>query len=432
MRPLQRFLDTETSSGIVLLAAALVAIGWVNSPWAASYHAFWGTELSFTIGTWGISEDLQHWVNDLGMALFFFVVGLEIKRELVHGDLRSPRTALVPIACALGGMAVPAAIYLIVTAPAGSTGGWGIPMATDIAFALGVLALVGRRVPPSLRAFLLTLAIIDDLGAILVIALVYGGELALGALITATASIMGILALRRLHVRSLVPYLILAVVLWVAVYESGVHATVAGVVLGLLTPSQPFHHPSQIQQAVTEQLAASTVVDEVTDESDEGAFLEAARLSREAISPLARLERALHPWSSFVMLPLFALANAGIVLDATVLSDASQSVISYGVALGLLVGKPVGILVGAAVSVKLLGGALPRGARWTHLGGLGVLGGIGFTVSLFVTGLAFTGSDAEFAKVAILVASAVAGLSGAALLWWHGKASSPVKTSASG
>ena len=417
VQPLQRFLDTEASGGIVLLAAAATAIVWANSPWVQSYTDLWHTELSVSLGSFSITEDLQHWINDLAMALFFFVAGLEIKREFVHGDLRSPRVASLPIACAVGGMIVPALIYWAFTAGTVGARGWGIPMATDIAFALGVLALVGRRVPVSLRVFLLTLAIVDDLGAIVVIAVFYSDHLSFGWLAVAVGVVVAIVALRRAQVRSLVPYVGLAVGLWIAIYESGVHATVAGVILGLLTPARSFHRPKDVQAAVTGRLSAPELIDESDDESDETAFLDAAHLSREAVSPLARLERSLHPWSSFVVLPLFALANAGIVLSSGALSAASTSAVTWGVALGLVVGKPVGILLAAVLVVKVARGPMPSSAGWLELAGVGVLAGIGFTVSLFITGLAFDGPEAEMAKIGILFASVIAGTLGATLLW---------------
>jgi NhaA family Na+:H+ antiporter len=416
VQPLQRFLDTEVAGGVVLLAAAVVAIAWANSPWAESYVRLWHTDLSVTVGDLALHGDLQHWINDLAMALFFFVAGLEIKRELVHGDLRSPRTAAVPIACAVGGMAVPAIIFWSFNRGTAFVGGWGIPMATDIAFAVGVLALVGRRAPASLRVFLLTLAIVDDIGAIVVIAVFYSSGVSFGWLALAVLVVVVIAVLARLQVRSLVPYAVLGAALWLAVYDSGVHATIAGVVLGLLTPAHPFHRPRDVQRAVAEPLADPALVDDVTDEADQAAFLEVADLSREAVSPLARLERALHPWSAYVVLPLFALANAGIVLDRTVLSDATSSTVTHGVVWGLVVGKPLGILLAGFVVIRFAGGRLPSGAGWLQFAGVGALAGIGFTVSLFITGLAFAGPERELAKIGILAASLIAGVVGAGLL----------------
>jgi NhaA family Na+:H+ antiporter len=416
VQPLQRFLDTEASGGIVLLVAAAVAIVWANTSHAQGYHELWSTEVSVGVGSLHVSEDLRHWINDLGMALFFFVAGLEIKREMVHGDLRSPRAATLPIACAVGGMVVPAFLYWRLASAGDGAGGWGIPMATDIAFAIGVLALVGRRVPASLRVFLLTLAIVDDLGAIVVIAVFYSDHLSVGWLAGAATAVVVISVLKRLHVRSLIPYGVLAAILWFTTYQSGAHATLAGVVLGLLTPATPFHHPRDVQHAVAAQLSDPSLADDEADEYDEHAFVEVARISREAISPVGRLEPLLHPWSSFVVLPLFALANAGIVLDPASLTEAAASDVSRGVVVGLVAGKPLGIVVAALIVVKLAGGSLPRNVGWLELAGAGALGGIGFTVSLFITDLAFSGSEAAYAKVAILAGSVTAGLVGAALL----------------
>lgn len=416
IQPLQHFLDTEAASGVGLLIAAAVAIVWANSGWGDAYADLWHTELSLRIGAFDITEDLRHWINDLAMALFFFVAGLEIKREFVHGDLRTARAATLPIACAAGGMVVPALIFWSFNASSGTSSGWGIPMATDIAFALGILALVGRRVPASLRVFLLTLAIVDDLGAIVVIALFYSRQLELRWLLAAAIVIATIVVLQRLQVRSLVPYVVLAAVLWLAVFESGMHATLAGIILGLLTPARPFQRAEDVKRAAVEQLSDPSLSDDVVDEADESVFVEVSHLSREAISPLARLERTLHPWSSYLVLPLFALANAGIVLSGDTISAALTSPVTAGVAAGLVIGKPLGILLAALAAVKLAGSSLPAGAGWLELSGVGLLAGIGFTVSLFITGLAFTGADADQAKIGILAASVVAGLAGALLL----------------
>ncbi len=373
---LRRFLETEYAGGVVLLVAALVAVAWASSGWSSSYGSLWGSKLSLGFGDQAIRESLQHWVNDLLMAVFFFVVGLEIKREVVHGELRSPRTAALPIVSAVGGMVVPALVYLAVIGGAEGGHGWGIPMATDIAFAVGVLALVGRRAPSSLKLFLLTLAIVDDLGAIAVIAVFYADDVSLEWLAVAAAAAVVVLVLRRAGVTAVVAYLPIAAALWFAVYESGVHATIAGVVLALLTPARPIG-------------------------------------DREA--PTERLERLMHPWSAFVILPLFALANAGI--DLTAAGGAPwSSPVGRAVFVGLVVGKPLGIVGSAAIAVRLGLAPLPEGARWRDLVGVGVIAGIGLTVSLFITDLAFEPHLQAEAKVAILAASLVAGVLGVAVL----------------
>lgn len=414
-QPLQQFIRTEAASGIVLAACAVVALVWANSGWSGSYDQLWETKISLGAGSLHIEEDLRSWVNDLAMALFFFVVGLEIKRELVHGELRSPRVAALPIACAIGGMVVPAAIYLAFNAgdPAAAKG-WGVPMATDIAFSISILTLLGRRVPASLKVFLLTLAIVDDIGAIVVIAIFYSAGVSLAWLGVTVVALLAIIVLKRAQVRWLAPYVMLAAVLWLALFESGVHATIAGVVLGLLTPARPFHPPARVRQAVAEYLRNEALEDEEDNEDDEAAFLRIAHTATEGVSPLARLEYRLHPWSSFAVLPLFALANAGV--SFTDGGSGLMSRLTLGIGLGLVVGKPLGVLAVAWIATKVFGARLPAHAGWPEMTGVGMLAGIGFTVSLFVTGLAFDPAIADDAKIAVLVASCLAGLLGGAFL----------------
>jgi NhaA family Na+:H+ antiporter len=414
VRPLQQFLHTEASGGVLLLVAAVVAMVWANSPWSDGYAALWHTDATIGVGRFALTESLQHVVNDLGMALFFFVVGLEIKRELVHGDLRDRRTAMLPAAAAVGGMVVPALIYVAVTTGTAGSSGWGIPMATDIAFSLGVLTLVARRAPVALKSFLLALAIVDDIGAIVVIALVYTAHVEPLWLLGALAGLGGVILLHRLGVRSLVPYVVLAGAIWLATFESGVHATLAGVALGLLAPAVPFQRPGTVRDAVARTLAEPPLSDDLDDEVDQAAFLDMAALSREAVSPVTRLEQALHPWTAWLVLPLFALANAGVELTGAPSADGLR--VAVGVVAGLVVGKPLGILLASALAVRLAGATLPRDVGWVQLAAVGLLGGIGFTVSLFVAGLAFTGPLADAAKVGILVASIVAGVAGGAMV----------------
>jgi len=415
-QPLQQFLDTEASSGILLLVAAVVAVAWASSPWSDSYQQLWGTEI--TIGTEGfhLSEDIRHWVNDLAMALFFFVAGLEIKRELVHGDLRSVRSATLPIVCAIGGMVVPALMYFAINRGGDGARGWGIPMATDIAFSIGVLALVGRRVPASLKVFLLTLAIVDDIGAIVVIAAFYSAGVELLWLVVAVAIVTAIVLLQRLGVRALAPYVVLAMALWLATFESGVHATIAGVVLGLLTPARPLHKPTVARRVAIDRLDRAHLHDDIDDEQDETTMLEASNLMYESVSPVGRFERRLHPYASYVVLPVFALANAGVDLTPEGSHVSLTAPVSLGIIVGLVIGKPLGIAAAAFVAVKFGRATLPAHAGWLELLGVGMLAGIGFTVSLFVTGLAFGDGRAEEAKIAILVASVVAGIAGAVAL----------------
>lgn len=415
-QPLQRFMETEAASGVLLLAAAATAMVWANSPWSSSYESFWTTELTVGTSTLHLSEDLRHWVNDLAMAFFFFVVGLEIKRELVHGDLRHRSTALLPVVCAIGGMVVPALLYLAFNAGGPGERGWGVPMATDIAFSLGVLALAGRRVPVSLKVFLLTLAVVDDIGAIIVIALFYSAGVQVGWLLAAVAVVGAFGLLHRLGVQSLVPYVVLAGALWVATFEAGIHATIAGVALGLLTPARPWQRPEAVRHVAATWLEEDHLADGRDEERDQTAMLEVAALAAEAVSPVERFERALHPYTSFVVLPVFALANAGVDLSPVTGAPSLSSPVSLGVLFGLVLGKPIGITLAAVIATRAGGVRLPAHAGWVEMVGVGLLAGIGFTVSLFVTGLAFEGPLADEAKLAILLASLLAGALGSACL----------------
>jgi NhaA family Na+:H+ antiporter len=368
------------------------------------------------LGNWQLSEDLRHWVNDGLMALFFLVVGLEIKRELTTGELRQARAAALPAIAALGGMVVPALLYLALNPSGEAARGWGIPMATDIAFALGVLAIVGRGLPAALRSYLLALAIVDDIGAILVIAVFYSGSISWGPLLTAGALLALVLVLQRLRVRWTFVYVLVGIGLWLATFESGVHATIAGVALGLATPAVAFQRPRAVS-IEAHRIADHTVDDPVPPDADAHHWLYLAGLTREAVSPLARVEELLHPWTSYLVIPVFALANAGVPISRTSLRDAVTSSVTLGVVAGLVIGKTLGVsaFTWAATSTKIA--TLPEGVRWSQLVGVAVLAGIGFTVSLFITSLAFaTPAIQDTAKVGILAASLLAGLLGALLL----------------
>jgi Na+:H+ antiporter, NhaA family len=416
LQPLQTFLRTEEAGGILLLAAAVAALGWANSPWRASYDAVWHTQLTIGVGDWSLAEDLQHWVNDALMALFFLVVGLEIKRELTTGELREPRAAALPAIAALGGMAVPALLYLAINRSGEPARGWGIPMATDIAFALGVLAIVGRGLPAALKSFLLALAIVDDIGAILVIAVFYSGSIAPWPLLAAGGLLGLILVLQRLQVRWTVVYVLLGVGVWLATFQSGIHATIAGVALGLATPAVPFQRPRAVSLEA-HRIADDTVDDPVPPDADAHQWLHLASLTREAVSPLARLEHLLHPWTSYLIVPLFALANAGVSITSSTLGEALTSGVTLGVVVGLVVGKTMGVTVLTWLATKTGIIRLPEGVGWDQLVGVAALAGIGFTVSLFITSLAFqTQVVQDAAKIGILAASLLAGLLGALLL----------------
>ena len=418
VRPLQEFVQTETTGGVLLLAAACAALVWVNLP-NDSYLDFWGAHVAIDLNFVDLDLTLAGWVNDGLMAIFFFVVGLEIKRELLRGELAGARRAALPVAAAIGGMAVPAAIYLAFNGGSAGRDGWGIPMATDIAFSIGLLALLGTRVPVSLKVFLLALAIVDDLGAIVVIAIFYTDSLAFGWLALGVAMLILTVILGRFGVRDLVVYVAIAAVAWLAIHESGVHATVAGVALGLLTPIDPHYDVPKLRASANDLVRQ--VAEGRADDTREGkeladaALRDLEELARESQSPLERLEHALHPWTSYVIIPIFALANAGVELTGDALRDAATSRAGWGVAMGLMLGKPLGILLASYAAVRLGVAALPDGARWSHICALSMVAGIGFTVSLFITNLAFTdGSLVQEAKIGILAGSAL--ISGAGLV----------------
>jgi NhaA family Na+:H+ antiporter len=410
-QPLRAFLEIEASGGILLLAATVVALVWANSPWSHGYEAVWSAQLRLSVGSWHFDETLGLLVNDGLMAVFFFVIGLEIKREWVTGELRDRRAALLPVVAALGGMVVPALIYVAFTSGTAGGHGWGIPMATDIAFALGVVALLGTRVPSPLKVFLLTLAIVDDIGAIVVIAVFYGTHLSWTWLAVAVGLLAVVAVLGRSRVRWLPVYVLLGVVTWYATYRSGVHATMAGVALGLLTPAAPFQ-PEAVAAGVGERLRAGPVPSAV-------ALQRMGRLARESVSVLDRIETTLHPWTSYLIVPAFALANAGVPLGDGVHGEGLA--VALGVGVGLVVGKTVGVAGAAWLVIRAGLARLPTGVRWTQVLGVAMLAGIGFTVSLFVTSLAFAPGTAgmhlaSHAKVGILGASFVAAVSGSALL----------------
>jgi NhaA family Na+:H+ antiporter len=401
-QPLERIIHLENISGIALILAAAVAIVLANSPAGDSVDHFWHTRLEVSAGSISIDETLGHWVNDGLMTVFFLVAGLEIKREMVTGDLREPRKAALPVVGALGGMIVPAVLYLAVSGAEGRSG-WGIPMATDIAFAVGVLTLLGNRVPSPLKVFLLTLAIADDLGAIVVIAVFYTSSLDLAALALAGAGLAVIVVLRWAGVWWIPVYVLLGTGVWLATFESGVHATLAGVACGLLAPARP-HRPSS-----TEVLATP---DSTLHELQEILFD-----ARETVSVADRLIHSLHPWTALFIIPVFALANAGVAMSGGALGEAATSPISQGIVVGLVVGKPVGIAAASWLAVRLRLAQLPDRVSWRQLVGVAALGGIGFTVSLFITELAFDSETviAE-AKVGVLFASTLASVIGTAML----------------
>ncbi|HEY8155640.1 MAG TPA: Na+/H+ antiporter NhaA [Myxococcota bacterium] len=377
-----QFLAIEAASSLLLVLATIAALVWANSAWGDSYARFWHLKLGFDFAGVEARLSLEHWVNDGLMVIFFFLIGMELKHELVDGELSSRERAMLPIFGALGGMLVPAAIYASLHAGGPAISGWGVPMATDIAFAVAALAIFGRRVPPGLKVFLLALAIVDDLGAVTVIAVFYTANLSYGALAAAGALLVLLAGLRRAGVRSYPVYVLAGIAIWIPMLASGVHATVAGVLIGLLTPTR------------VEGRAPGT-----------------------SFSPIEQLTKLLHPWSAFVVMPVFALANAGLVLEAGVIRDPVAFRVTLAVALGLLVGKPLGITLLSWLAVRAGLATLPPGVGWGSLLGAGILGGIGFTMALFITSLAFADEVlAAASKLGVIAASLAAALLGIACL----------------
>jgi NhaA family Na+:H+ antiporter len=414
-RPLARFLRIESASGAVLVGCTALALAAANSPAAGAYHALWHTPVHLEIGPLKLGGELGHFVvSDVLMTVFFFVVGLEIKRELVAGELRDARKAALPVAAALGGMLVPAGIYVALQARhVGEPPfrGWGVPMATDIAFVVGTMAVLGKRVPFGLKIMLLSLAIADDIGAVVVIAAFYSTGLDGFALLLAAAGFALVRILNEVGVRSVPVYLVVGVLIWVAVHRSGVHPTVAGVALGLLTPSEVWVGRDALRLSITDLQAqlASGPGDVLVEDLDLLAFA-----ARESVSPLERLEHALHPWVGFAIMPLFALANAGVHVEPSALAEP----VAVAVAAALFLGKPAGVVLFSFLAVRLGLAKLPHGVSWAALAGGGFLAGIGFTMSLFVAGLAFGGDERLLAeaKLGILLGSLLSATVGTAVL----------------
>lgn len=396
LAPLRDFLRTEAAGGTLLVLATVIALIWANSPFRAAYETLWSTDFSLSLGRYVFGFDLHHWLNDGFMTLFFFIVGLEIKREATSGHLATKKTLALPLFAAIGGMMIPAITYLVI---AGGTEprGWGVPMATDIALAVGVLSVLGSRVSPSIRAFLLGLAVVDDIGAIVVIALFYSTGVSATWLLLALASVIFTIILKRLDVQWVAAYLMTGMFLWFALYQGGVHPTIAGVVMGLLTPITPKRN-SHYEDA---------------DDIARDPSLEA----HSTVSVVEWFEHLLHPYTSFLIVPLFALANAGIELSGESLRNASTSVIAWGVFAGLFVGKPIGIVAAVFIARRSGLAATPEGANSRVFLGVGSAAGIGFTVALFISDLAFTDPVHQAdAKLAILVASVASALLSLAIL----------------
>ncbi len=406
-RPLRDFLETESASGILLIAATVVALVWVNSPWASSYTTLWATHIDVQVGSFSFSTELGHLVNEGLMALFFFMVGLEIKYEFVAGDLRQWKTASLPVISAIGGVVVPALIFVILNAGHPGANGWGIPMATDIAFAVGVVTVLASRVPPSLKLFLLTLAVVDDLIAIIVIGVFYSSGVSLGPLLVAVALLVVILLLRLAHVHWWPAFVVPGVAVWFAIHASGASATIAGVLLALLVPARP-RAPGEILRDWELDLSDDLTPEDVRLLHD---------YAKTAVSTAERVIHDMHPTVSFVILPIFALANAGVVLSLDVFDAPGAPRLALGIGIGLVVGKLLGISLFGALAIRVGVANLPRDSTWAQFFGLAAVGGIGFTVSLFITTMAFTDPRLiQAGKLAILVASLAAAGLGAIVL----------------
>lgn len=417
----QEFFRLEAAGGVILIVMTLAALILANSPQSNAFFALWETKLTFGFGSWQLSKPLILWINDGLMAVFFFVVGLEIKREVLAGDLASPRRAALPLAAALGGMLVPALFYVIANLGQDSVGGWGVSMATDIAFTLGVLALLGTRAPLPLKVFVTALAIVDDIGAVLVIALFYTAEIAWGSVALGALILVLLIVLNRAHVTRPLPYALLGVGLWLALLYSGVHATIAGVLVAMTIPARA---KVDVESFVAKSKQALQAYEDAC--CDDSAIAEkgkqtAARIlelaSESVESPLQRLEHSLHPWVIYAIMPIFALANAGVALSASDFASALASPVAVGIIAGLALGKPLGIVGFSWLAIRFSLAELPSALSMRHLVGAGFLAGIGFTMSLFIANLAFPGSAyLNNAKIGVLLASLVSGLLGTAVL----------------
>ena len=437
MRPVQRFMHEEASSGIVLFVAAVVALIWANSPWYHVYDELLKTPITIGFDHWAIDETLHHWVDDGLMAVFFFVVGLEIKRAVIVGELSSVRRAALPIFAALGGMIVPALIYVAFNAEGEASRGWGVPMATDIAFSLGVLSLLRTRAPLPLKVFLAAFAIIDDIGAVIVIAVFYTGDIAWGNLGIGAIFLAVLVVVGRLGIRHPLVYAVLGAAVWLAFLYSGVHATVAGVLVAATIPIRVRVDPAGFLARGRDLLLVFERSGEYGHEdetsSEQRAILkELEDTAQEMQSPLQRFENALHPWVAFVIMPLFALSNAGVKIEGDFFAALTHPV-TIGIVLGLVIGKQVGVTLFSWAAVRFGFAALPYGVTWLQFYGVALLGGIGFTMSLFITNLAFTTQALSTeAKIGILLGSAISGVIGYLVLLRAGRDLTGVSSSGVG
>ncbi len=416
LRPLEKFLRIQAASGIILLVATAVALIWANSPFADSYRALFHTMVGFRFGDYSFERSLEWIVNDGLMAIFFFVVGMEIRREIDHGELSELRRAALPLACAIGGMLAPAGLYLLIAHTPEAQRGWGAPMATDIAFALGILALLGNRVPAAMRVLLLALAVIDDLGAIVVIALFYSSGISLSGVAIAAIGVLIILVFKALGVRNKSAYILPGIVVWAGTYAAGVHPTIAGVIVGMMTPVTAWRGPEGFLRDAADAMARLTPRAGGLLPHELHAHLHTIEVARrEAISPAESLIEGLHPWVAFGIMPIFALANAGVELGELSI-EGDGLLVAAGTTVGLLLGKPLGVLLVGTIAVKTGLASLPTGLSTRHMVVLGVVAGIGFTMALFIAGLAFEEPHMlGAAKLGVMIASALAMVLGLAI-----------------
>ena len=414
-------MHAQTTTGMVLMGMTILALLLANSPLAEEYAGFFHTEIEFNVGSWALSHSLHHWINDGLMAVFFFVIGLEIKREILAGELSDIKVAILPVLAAIGGMAFPALIYLMITSGTPGAAGWGIPMATDIAFAISALVLLGKRIPAALVTFLVALAIVDDLGAVLVIALFYTEQIHLLPLAWAGGAFLIMVVLNRFGIHMILPYFVVGIFMWFFMLESGVHATIAGVIAALTIPSLPRRVPGSFREdakiLLDEYDTCSTEHTESMNERQKALLLKLEENIQDIGTPADRLENTLHLPVALIVIPLFALANAGIAIDIQSIGTTIVTPVSLGVMLGLVLGKILGIFGVAALAIRLKIATLPKGSTMLQVFGVALLGGIGFTMSIFVADLAFINQPELIfqAKTGILIASLFAGVCG--YLW---------------
>lgn len=426
VRPAESFFKKEASSSVLLLLASFVAVAWANSTLAPFYHDLLHTRLTLELGEFQITKSLLHWINDGLMTYFIFIVGLEIKREILVGELSNPKSALLPVAAALGGMLVPGVIYFSLNRGTPTASGWGIPMATDIAFALGAIAVFGRKLPVGLRVFLSAFAIADDLGAVIIIAVFYTKEIVWSYLIICLFFVAGLAVANLLWIRWTLLYALLGLAIWVAVLGSGVHPTVAGFVVAMFIPAKGKYDTDIFVKKVKEIMDVFQCEEQscgysiLLDRGHLNAVHALEMACHQVETPLQRLEHSLHPWIAFVLLPLFALANAGLSLKGIDLASIVNQPLTLGITLGLFLGKPIGIALFSFLAVKTNVAVLPAKVRWSHIIGAGMLGGIGFTMSLFVSGLSFVSPELlNYAKLGILLGSILSAVVGLAFLGWY-------------